>query len=488
VVILVSPPSPFLLDQYVFPQLGILKVAASLERADEPVRVLDLADQDAEQGCASISAAILSQPGGVSPVRIAGFTATTPQFPQVATLLAHARQLGLVTVLGGPHATLVVAAARREQKKGIPGRATRGLERLLELADIVIAGDGEKAILEALKPGMRGLIDADDSKGAMWVSENEQEDPDLWPARHLIDLPRYKYEIDRVAATSFVGQLGCVFACNFCGGRYSPMLRRARYRSADSVVAEIEHIYNTYGFMAYMAYDDELNLSGPRLIELCNALVAMQKRLGKPGEFRFRGFVKSELFDAAQADAMYQAGFRWILCGYESGSERILQNIQKRATREDNTRCLRVAKAAGLKVKALMSVGHAGETLETIHETETWLLAEKPDDFDVTVITTFPGTPYYDDAVETAPGVWTYSAKNGDRLHSLELDYALVADYYKGRPGDYKAYVFTDELSRSEIVFERDAMERRVRAKLGLAFPSAAVKRTEQSMGQNSSG
>ena len=59
----------------------------------------------------------------------------------------------------------------------------------------------------------------------------------------------------------------------------------------------------------------------------------------------------------------------------------------------------------------------------------------RPDDFDATVITTYPGTPYFDDAVETSPRVWTYTAKSGDRLHSLEVDYAKVAEYYKGVPG-----------------------------------------------------
>ena len=48
------------------------------------------------------------------------------------------------------------------------------------------------------------------------------------------------------------------------------------------------------------------------------------------------------------------------------------------------------------------------------------LLSEKPDDFDATVITTYPGCPYYDDAVETAPGIWTYTApKSGDHFEAV---------------------------------------------------------------------
>src|SRR6185369_16269875 len=114
--------------------------------------------------------------------------------------------------------------------------------------------------------------------------------------------------------------------------------------------------------------------------------------------------VKAELFTDEQAEAMYQAGFRWLLVGFESGDERILANIQKRASRDDNTRAMDIARRHDLKVKALMSVGHPGESENTIRATRDWLLEVKPADFDVSIITTYPGTPYFDEAVETSPG------------------------------------------------------------------------------------
>ena len=67
---------------------------------------------------------------------------------------------------------------------------------------------------------------------------------------------------------------------------------------------------------------------------------------------------KAELFTDEQAEAMYAAGFRWLLCGFESAHPIILRNINKKATRSDNTTMLRIAHKHGLKVKALMSVGH----------------------------------------------------------------------------------------------------------------------------------
>jgi radical SAM superfamily enzyme YgiQ (UPF0313 family) len=186
---------------------------------------------------------------------------------------------------------------------------------------------------------------------------------------------------------------------------------------------------------------------------------------------------------------MYRAGFRWILTGFESGSPRILENINKKATREENTRCVEIARRHGLRVKALMSIGHPGESEATILDTHRWLLDAKPDDFDVTIITTYPGTPYYDQAVPhpAKPGVWTYTyAKTGDRLYAFEVDYMRVADYYKGDPdGGYQSFVYTEALSPDDLVRLRDFVERDVRKRLGIPFnPAAPAVRYEHSMGQ----
>src|SRR3989449_11711808 len=79
-----------------------------------------------------------------------------------------------------------------------------------------------------------------------------------------------------------------------------------------------------------------------RMVERMNLIGKTQRDLGV--EFRLRGFIKAELFTDQQAEAMYQAGFRWILIGFESGHERILTNIHKKAAQADNTRAMEIAK------------------------------------------------------------------------------------------------------------------------------------------------
>jgi pyruvate-formate lyase-activating enzyme len=330
------------------------------------------------------------------------------------------------------------------------------------------------AIFGALEPDAPALIDADDRHSPYWV----KPDIEPWPARDLIDVSSYRYTIDGVPALSLIAQLGCPFGCGFCAGRHSPSLRHIRMRSADNVVAEMRHMADTYGTRGFMFYDDELNVNRG-MIEM------MEKIANGSRDWRLRGFIKAELFTDAQAAAMRAAGFRWILVGFESGSPRILDNINKRATQHDNSECMAIARRHGLKVKALMSLGHPGESEQTIAETRRWLLDERPDDFDVTIITPYPGSPYYDDASEMAGGVFTYTARSGDRLHQREIDYSATADYYKGMPGEYVSHVWTDHLSVHDLVAERDQLESAVRGRLGIAFnPAAAAVSYEHSMGQ----
>lgn len=435
-VCLIIPPSVFLLDERVFVSLGILRVAAVLEQAGHAVEVVDLS------GLENYLDALEDHAMG-STARVFGLTATTPQLPAARAIIERLRRArpDARVLLGGPHVTLVNAARRREQRRGVIGRGHRAFDVLVDLCDVAVAGDGDLAVSEALRTDER-LIDADDPKSTRFLSNESYESLPL-PARHLVDMQSYRYQIEGHPATSLIAQLGCPFGCGFCGGRNSPALRQIRTRSTRSIVKEMDCLHVTYGYTGFMFYDDELNVSRS-MVELMNAIADLQMRRGV--EFRLRGFVKAELFTDEQAAAMYRAGFRWLLIGFEAADERILQNINKRATRDDNTRCMDIAARHGLKVKALMSVGHPGENPDTVRALHDWLVDVRPADFDCTIITTYPGTPYYDDAVshDDLEGVFTYTTPStGDRLHALDIDFSTVADYYKGNPdGGYESFVF----------------------------------------------
>ena len=477
-VCLIIPPSPFLSDERVFMSLGVLKVASAIE-AIYPTDVLDLS------GVANFNDVVKEYICN-NQTSLIGITVTTPQLPATVDIIKvireHSRPIRII--LGGPHITLVNAAFNREQDKAINGRATKTFRELEAIADVLVAGDGEKAIFLALGLNPPKVINADDPKSPLFLLDNDLNKLP-WPARHLIDVDSYHYSIDGERSLSIVSQLGCPFGCGFCGGRYSPSLRRMRSRSTSSVLTELEHLYVTYGVKGFMFYDDELNVSHSSFTDLLTGVIELQNRLGV--EFRLRGFVKSQLFNDAQARLMYKAGFRWLLTGFESASPEILINMNKKATVEENTLCVKIAKANGLKIKALMSLGHPGESHATANMTRDWLLSVKPDDFDITLITIYPGTPYYDDSMphQELENVWVYTC-NGARLYSRDVDYSQVSDYYKGDPNiGYESFVYTDHLQPSEIVNLRDDIDSEVRAKLNIPYPvSSPATRFEHSMGQ----
>jgi len=154
-VCIIIPPSPFLLDERVFPFLGPLKVAAALEAAGVPVEVLDLSGY-------KNFADIVREHVDETTARHFGITATTPQLPAAVEIADAIRQsrASARTILGGTHATLTVAALNYEKRHGRVGRAHRAFDRLLPYFDTIVAGDGEETILLAAQDGAPQLIDS----------------------------------------------------------------------------------------------------------------------------------------------------------------------------------------------------------------------------------------------------------------------------------------------------------------------------------------
>jgi len=173
-------------------------------------------------------------------------------------------------------------------------------------------------------------------------------------------------------------------------------------------------------------------------------------------KFNLRGFTRSDLLTNEQAELMCRAGFKWLLVGFESGSDKILLNINKGCTVKDNTECFDIARQNKLKVKALMSIGHAGESQDTIKETIDWLGVMRPEETDVTIIAVYPGSNYFNKAIKQYDGILKYVNKNNnDALYFRNIDFLSEPNFYKSRTDEYVSYVFTDYLSSTELVQQR---------------------------------
>ena len=106
-ICLITPPSPFLLDERVFMHIGILKVASSLESKGHKVEFLDLSGIEnylkvVEDYCRTSS------------VKTFGLTASTPQVPFAVHISSTIRKAcpGAKIILGGPHVTLMNTASK----------------------------------------------------------------------------------------------------------------------------------------------------------------------------------------------------------------------------------------------------------------------------------------------------------------------------------------------------------------------------------------
>jgi len=450
--LLVIPPAPFLIDEKSLPFLGILSVATVLRNKNLNVELLDLSGMKNYVD-------VLSARIKTGNYDVVGFTVNTPQFPYVINMLEvippHIKKIA-----GGPHITSCYSAWRHVKNS----RIEKNIKDLEDRFDHLFVGDGEISILKFLDGTItKKVIDAD-ADDDLFVTSEYLSSHDFVD-RSFIDLKSYKFYVDGEKCTSIISQLGCPFNCSFCCGRLSKNLRKIRAKSNAQVLKEIEYLYTQYGYKAYMFYDDELNVN-KALIPFLKELIELQKRFGV--KFKLRGFVKAEIFTEEQAQVMRESGFEWLLCGFEAADDKILRTINKKATLEDNNKMMGLCKKYGIKVKAAMSCGHAGESKESVLNIKKWLLDKKPEDFDVSIITPYPGSPYFDFSTHLNGDIWKYeSPYTKEVLYSVNVDYTKTPNFYKGVPGNYTAFVYTDYITSKDLSQLRDEVEWSVRKELG---------------------
>ena len=395
------------------PPLGILFIGTSLERAGHEVRILDLTG--VAEWRAEVPKLLDWNPD------VIGFTTTTPQYPLTIAIRDFIRAQvpwHVPIVIGGIHVT------------SDPGGVSQ------DGWDAIVVGEGERSALAL-------AADAHERKlKPRYESPLVQNLDDLGhPARHLVDIKSYRYELDRRPVTTTFSQRGCIFRCAFCE---SPLAGgfTVRYHSVDWVEQEAR-IARDLGFEGLMYYDDELNVDTNRLLQVCERL--------EPYGMVFRGFFVASRSTPELLRAMKRAGFWEILVGFESGNAEVLRNIHKPQTLDIMYRFARQAREAGIRWKAACIVGLPGESWSTIEQTDRMLTECAPDDVDFSILQVYPGSPI-------ARGEAEYRAKG----LSWDVDYhGLDKLWYKAGPTDYKklVQVRTAALSQEELVVARDYLE-----------------------------
>jgi len=417
---IINPPSPFLMNERVFPTLAPLYLASTWENSE----VVDLSG--IPNWKTKIECIIWDLHPDYDTVM---FTGTTAQFYYIYEMNKILKRYGIRTIIGGPHATAISALRRR----GITDINTKRLEKF----DVIVEGEGELFKDIYTEKWVKMPI----------IDVNELPIPD----RMHYNMSSYKYEINGRGATNIMTQRGCPFNCRFCCGRDIEMYRISRQREPADVVREMDYLNDTFGYNAFMWFDDEININPPRLKEFAQLL--------KNRGYIHRGFVRNDLIvkHPETLDYLEKCGFVEVCSGAESGSDRMLEAINKHTTYDINMKAAKMIMKAGFRHKSFLIIGLPGETEGDVNLTKDWIERVNPDDFDITIMNPYPGSQIYDDAVKSTKFKEYLFKYNG--LYFNRDDFSKGSHFYKGKPGKYVSPVRTDELTAENIVRLRDEIE-----------------------------
>lgn len=444
-IALINPPSPFLRDEKVLPNLGLLYVATEMLRQNLDVTVFDFCgDKEAKEHMRQIAEEDFD---------IYGFSTTTPQFFQTYNLFRILKENNprAFTVIGGPHPTSVGAL-----RKSLDNLIDPNISRLEEF-DLIFEGDCEHVHQEIFK------------KGPKWRTmplDKSLDNLDI-PDRSLYDIKSYHYKMEERDSTSLITQRGCPFKCIFCCGREIPAYKISRFVSPKRVLEEMDYLNGEFGFDAFVWGDDEVNINRKRIKELAKLL---RKR-----DYVHKSAARPDLLVKfpETAEMLAEAGFVEIACGIESGSQRILNNIQKRTHVEENFRSVELLRRNGIKYKAFTMLGHPGETYEDVMLTKKWLLEAQPDFFDTSLLQPYPGSIIYDHSIPSdvfKDYKYSYGlsidSPPQERIFLNRRDFSQEESFFKGISGRFVASIRSWELSAEDYLSLRDELEKDVREKL----------------------
>lgn len=328
-------------------------------------------------------------------------------------------------------------------------------------ADYVVIGEGEQTLLELMNvltqrastpfSSILGLA----FKDGQHVVINPRR-PDIknldelpFPAWDLVDVPRYrKIWQDRHGyySVNMVTTRGCPYHCNWCakpiwGQRYNA-------RSPQNVVAEMKWLKETVQPDHIWFADDILGLKPGWLPEFAHLVQREQAAIP------FKCLNRADLLlRPGEVAALKNAGCEITWIGAESGSQKILDAMEKGTQVEHIREATRRLHAAGLKVGFFLQFGYPGETMEDIEKTLQMVRDCQPDDIGMSVSYPLPGTKFYR-AVKEQMGEKQYWTDSSD----LAMMYAgpFATQFYRQLYGvlhkEFRARRTLHQLSRGQRV------------------------------------
>jgi anaerobic magnesium-protoporphyrin IX monomethyl ester cyclase len=351
---------------------------------------------------------------------------------KVLEILEFARAAGWKTVVGGPE----------------PGAYAR--EYLDAEADVVVFGEGESTMEELLAAfqtesdaalhNVNGIAFLDEA-GLLHQTSPRSQIADLdmlpWPARDAVDIRRYMQtwrDAHGTGSLSFITARGCPYHCRWCSHQVFGKTHRRRKPAA--VVDEVEWLLKTYAPDMVWIADDVFTIHHGWL----RAYAAEMRR--RSLHIPFECITRADRLNGESADLLAELGCFRVWIGSESGSQRILDAMERGVTVAQVQSAVGLCKTRGIQTGMFLMWGYEGEELEDIEATIEHVKRTDPDVFFTTVAYPIKGTPYYERnataLVQLKP--WTQSS---DRELLL-----------RGRRSS-EFYGFADRLLQNEVQLAR---------------------------------
>lgn len=299
---------------------------------------------------------------------------------------------------------MIGAARRRGCRVAVNGPDPSDNPRLyLEAgADAVIAGEGEFGVLDVVAgfqeggelgarvPGLIGL----DSRGKLRRSLPRLQERDLdalpLPAWDLIQAAPYREAWTRTHGRfswNMAASRGCPYACNWCA---KPTFgRRYSQRSPDSVAEEMRRLKAEIAPDHVWFADDIFGMTEEWIAEFAVEVNAREARIP------FMMQSRSNLITAGVASALGAAGAEEVWLGIESGSQRILDAMDKGTRVESARHATRMLRREGIRVGWFLQLGYPTEEWDDIVATRDLVRDEWPDEIGVSVSYPLPGTVFH---------------------------------------------------------------------------------------------
>jgi radical SAM superfamily enzyme YgiQ (UPF0313 family) len=333
----------------------------------------------------------------------------------VVKIIEAAHEAGWRVIVGGPE----------------PGAYAR--EYLESGADVVVFGEGEITMEELLRAFDSGcsLAKVDgiaylDRDGMMQQTAARAQIADLdaqpWPARNAIDVGRYVRtwrEAHGQGSVSFITARGCPYKCRWCSHQVFGQTHRRR--NPKLVVDEVEWLINKYTPDMVWVADDVFTIHHGWI----RTYAAEMRRRGI--RMPFECISRADRLNAEILDLLAELGCFRIWIGSESGSQRILDSMERGVRIEQVQESVELARARGIQSGMFLMWGYEGEELQDIEATIEHVKRTDPDIFFTTVAYPIKGTPYYKSVSERLVQVKPW-AESSDR--EIELTGRRTRGFY----------------------------------------------------------